>query len=104
MKELTRGEKLRASNIKKYGSEEAWIAQLKIQGAKGGRAKVPKGFARDSQRAREAGRRGGKASRRHPTHFMLVDGKKVAVSDHARKIGVHYNTLLYRVLRDGGLV
>ena len=104
MKELTRGQKVRASNIKKYGSEEAWIAQLKIQGAKGGSAKVPKGFAPGSQRAREAGRLGGKVSKRPPQNFMLVDGERVAVSDHARKIGVHYNTLLYRVKRDGGLV
>ena len=59
----TRGQKIKASCIAKYGSEEAYRQHLREAGSKGGKAKVPKGFA-ISGKASEAGKIGGKISRR----------------------------------------
>lgn len=61
--ELTRGQKIRQTNIAKYGSYEAYIQHLREAGGKGGLAKVPKGFAL-SGKASEAGAKGGSISRR----------------------------------------
>lgn len=55
----TGGAKLRATMIKKFGSEEAWMDYIKERGRKGGSAKVSKGFGKNPDLAREAGRRGG---------------------------------------------
>ena len=53
------GVKAAATNRKKYGDN--FYANI---GAKGGRACVPKGFAADPERARRAGAKGGKISKR----------------------------------------
>ncbi len=49
------------TNKKKYG--DSFYAQI---GARGGAAKVPKGFAKDRKKAADAGRAGGLKSRRGP--------------------------------------
>lgn len=54
--ELTRGQKTRATRIARAGSEEAYLESLKRAGSKGGKAKVPKGFA-ISGKASEAGKK-----------------------------------------------
>ena len=62
MTELTRGEKLRQTMIKKFGSEKAWKKAMQEQGRKGGMAERsgPTGFAAMSpERRKELGRRGG---------------------------------------------
>lgn len=51
--------KASATNIRKYGED-----YYRSIGAKGGKAKVPKGFAKNRKLASEAGRRGGLISRR----------------------------------------
>jgi len=53
------GRKAALKNKELYGEDF-----YRIQGAIGGRAKVPKGFALDKERARTAGSKGGKISRR----------------------------------------
>lgn len=62
-----------ATMIKKFGSREAWLANLKLMGAKGGRNSSNGGFASDvrgldgltgQERASVAGRKGGTISRR----------------------------------------
>ena len=92
------------TGIKTYGSLEAWKAEMRRRGSKGGKAKVPKGFAPGSQRAREAGRKGGITSKRLPTRFIMVDGQRVAVVDYARQTGQHYQTVLQRAKKRGELV
>jgi hypothetical protein len=57
------GIRIRQTNIQYYGSEEAWKEEMRRRASKGGSAKVPKGFA-VSGKAREAGIKGGKISRR----------------------------------------
>lgn len=60
-----RGQKIRASNIAKYGSEEAYKQHLREAASKGGKVVgVKKGFAADPERARQAGIIGGTKSRR----------------------------------------
>ena len=62
MIELTRGEKLRRTMIRKHGSLEAWKKAMQENGRKGGMAErsVPTGFAAMSpERRKELGRRGG---------------------------------------------
>lgn len=62
MTELTRGEKLRRTMIRKHGSEEAWKKAMQEQGRKGGMAERsgPTGFAAMSpERRKELGRKGG---------------------------------------------
>lgn len=62
MTELTRGEKLRRTMIRKHGSLEAWKKAMQENGRKGGMAErfVPTGFAAMSpERRKELGRRGG---------------------------------------------
>jgi len=58
------GLKLRATMIKKFGSEEAWMDYVKERGRRGGSAKVSKGFGKNPELAREAGRLGGMAKRK----------------------------------------
>ena len=62
MTELTRGEKLRETMVKKHGSLEAWKKAMQEQGRRGGKSPktTPSGFAAmtPEQRA-EAGRIGG---------------------------------------------
>ena len=50
------GQKAAQKNKEKYGKE--FYAQI---GAKGGKAKTPKGFAKNRDLARAAGRKGGSA-------------------------------------------
>ena len=50
-------------NKSKYGENF-----YQVIGALGGRAKVPKGFALDKERAREAGRKGGTISKRRKSY------------------------------------
>lgn len=62
MTELTRGEKLRRTMIRKHGSLEAWKKAMQEQGRKGGKAERsgPTGFAAMSpERRKELGRKGG---------------------------------------------
>lgn len=61
----TRGDKYRETMINKYGSEEAWKAHVKQIASKGGSRErsEPRGFAMDLNRAREAGRKGGKVTK-----------------------------------------
>lgn len=54
---MDRKEKLRLNGIKKHGSESAWRAFVAASGSKGGKAKVPKGFA-VTGKAKEAGAKG----------------------------------------------
>lgn len=56
---LAGGKKAAETNKRKYG--ENWY---KLLGQKGGKRKVPKGFAINKELAREAGRKGGLVSRR----------------------------------------
>ena len=59
------GESLRKTMIEKYGSEEAWKAVMRENGRKGGSVSTPTGgFAADKERARWAGAKAGKYSRR----------------------------------------
>lgn len=53
------GKKAAKTNMERYGDN--WYSNI---GAKGGKAKVPKGFALDLERARTAGQKGGKISKR----------------------------------------
>lgn len=50
--------------IKKHGSREKWIEHMRAIASKGGKAKVPKGFAKNVELARQAGAKGGTISRR----------------------------------------
>ena len=53
------------TRIKNLGSYEAVIESLKKQGAKGGKAEVPKGFARiDRDKLIEVSRKGGSSKRK----------------------------------------
>ena len=59
--------------IEKYGSEEAWKEIMRSRGSRGGKNGTKengsiKGFAANIERAREAGRKGGKISRRGKAH------------------------------------
>lgn len=56
---LKGGKKAAVTNKEKYGAD--FYVNI---GAKGGAAKVPKGFAANKDLAREAGRRGGLKSKR----------------------------------------
>lgn len=56
--------KYKETMIKKFGSYENWLKHLKTMGSKGGKATVPKGFARNIELARKVGAIGGKKSRR----------------------------------------
>ena len=60
MTELTRGEKLRRTMLKKYGSEEAWKKAMQEQGRRGGEAvkTKPAGFAANPELARRAAYKG----------------------------------------------
>jgi general stress protein YciG len=59
------GLKVIETNTKKYGSYEAWVEYMHGLSAKGGRAKVPKGFALMTPEQRsEAGTKGGTVSKR----------------------------------------
>ena len=100
----SRAEKLRATNIAKYGSLEAWKAELARNGSIGGRARVPKGFMPGDPRVKAAGAKGGKNGKPPVKHFVMVDGERTPVADHARETGVNYNTLLQRLKREGRLV
>lgn len=53
------GLKTRNTNYERHG-----LDFYRLIGGKGGRRKVPKGFALDRERARLAGQKGGKISRR----------------------------------------
>ena len=53
------GKKAAKTNKDRYGDD--WYIQI---GSQGGKAKVPKGFALNLERARSAGRKGGKISKR----------------------------------------
>lgn len=58
MKKMTQAEKLQASLVKRFGSPEAvaiWRSEI---ARKGGSRKVPKGFAKNPEFARVAGRKG----------------------------------------------
>jgi general stress protein YciG len=62
---MERGQKIKASNIAKYGSEEAYKQHLREVAAKGGSAKVQKGFSMmTAEQRKEAGRKGGTRSKR----------------------------------------
>jgi len=53
--------------IAKYGSYEAYLEDVRIRAAKGGKAKSPtKGFGSDKDRASKAGVKGGRISKRGP--------------------------------------
>ena len=60
MTELTRGEKLRQTMLKKHGSLEAWKKAMQEQGRKGGKSPKtkPAGFAANPELAREAAYKG----------------------------------------------
>lgn len=58
MKKLTQAEKHQASLVKRFGSPEAVTAWRSKIARKGGSRKVPKGFSKDPEFAREAGRMG----------------------------------------------
>jgi len=62
-RKLTQGEKLRRSMIKRLGSEEAYSEWMFNRSSKGGKAKVPKGFAINRELAGTAGRIGGSKKR-----------------------------------------
>lgn len=55
------GKKTAKTNKEKHGADF-----YKRIGSSGGKKKVPKGFAMSTERARAAGRKGGKKSRRGP--------------------------------------
>lgn len=57
------GQKVRETNIKKHGSEEAWLAFMRENAAKGGKISRGGGFA-DRELAARAGRIGGRISKR----------------------------------------
>lgn len=56
--------KMMITMIDKHGSEEAARDWFRGIGSEGGKAKVPKGFAINPERARLAGKKGGTISRR----------------------------------------
>lgn len=62
--EKTRTEKFRETMIRKHGSYEAYLEYQRSISSKGGKVRVPKGFATNRELAREAGRKGGSASRK----------------------------------------
>lgn len=55
--------KLRETNIRKYGSYEAWKAEMRKRAVLGGKAQVPKGFAMNKELASEAGKKGSPGSK-----------------------------------------
>lgn len=60
-----RAERLYHTMLQKFGSDEAIKKWYKERGSRGGRAKVPKGFARVGREQHlEASRRGGQADRK----------------------------------------
>ncbi len=62
---MTQGEIFRNTMIKKYGSLEAWKAVNRLNASKGGKKKVPKGFAKmDSERLRLVSSIGGTIGKR----------------------------------------
>ena len=54
---MERGQKIKATNIAKYGSEEAYKQHLREVASKGGKVKVPKGFAKNIELARANGKK-----------------------------------------------
>lgn len=56
--------KMFATMVEKYGSEEAAREFFRTIGSRGGKARVPKGFATNREMARIAGAIGGSISRR----------------------------------------
>jgi len=62
---MTRGEKLRETMIKKYGSLELWKAHLKAIASVGGKNGTGHTFAHGKADPAESGRKGGTISRRY---------------------------------------
>lgn len=62
---MTSKEKFRQTMIKKHGSEEAWKAWNRENSRRGGKARVPKGFAADPEKAAAAGRKSGVVRSKH---------------------------------------
>ncbi len=60
------GIKLRETMIKKHGSEAAWKEWLRENASRGGKNGHTGGFAANRERARWAGAKGGRISRRKP--------------------------------------
>lgn len=58
------GKKLVETMVKKHGSYEAWCEWMRNNGRKGGEKSTGGGFAVNRELAREAGRKGGRISRR----------------------------------------
>ena len=67
------GLKVIETMIEKHGSYEAWKEYMHGIAAKGGRAKVPKGFAMMTRKQRSiAGTLGGRKSKRRPSNNSVV--------------------------------
>ena len=65
MQTIEGGKKVVKTMTKKYGGRKAWLAHMREIASKGGRVKVPKGFALMTPEQRSAcGVKGGKISRR----------------------------------------
>ena len=65
----------RAGGLKAYNTCKRLYGEdfYKVQGQKGGSVKVPKGFSMNPELAREAGRKGGKISRKPSKKPKYID-------------------------------
>ena len=64
MQTIEGGKKVVKTMVKKYGSRKAWLAHMREIASKGGKAKVPKGFALMTPEQRSAyGVKGGSVSK-----------------------------------------
>ena len=65
MQTIEGGKKVVKTMVKKYGSRKKWLAHMREIASKGGKAKVPKGFALMTPEQRSAyGVKGGSVSKR----------------------------------------
>ena len=79
------GKRAAQTNKERYGEDF-----YKVQGGKGGaKTGIPKGFSL-SGKAKEAGSRGGKISKRGPTVYVTYNGERVSLSDVAKREGITY--------------
>jgi general stress protein YciG len=90
------GRKAAQKNKELYGED-----YYKNIGSKGGRTTGPKGFSLNKELAREAGSRGGRASRRGVTKKLEYKGEALSARTIAEREGVSVGAIHARVARQG---
>lgn len=70
--------------------------KLRAAAAKGGKIGTTGGFYNNKERASEAGKLGGRNSKRTPKFYVVVDGEKLNCTEAAKKLGVSRTTVFNR--------